>query len=244
MQDSGWWTPTSSNAWRHAPSRLASDCEKGDHTCSDSSRRSCARLSEFRRDLSSISHGRMHVICRGHRPPDRPCNLRCSKMGRQRSCCCKPVQSWRADRFLLESEVYPLMTTVLLWMAYFDALDGNADSLEKLNRPLGLARARRCRSEWQAAARARGTGAQRLLWQGLRVSSAAPRRAAGSARHGRSRAAVSAIAELALEVGTPQIIGECALRRRRAARAVARPAAGGQFAAAHRRADGNPLSPR
>src|ERR1700759_285563 len=41
------------------------------------------------------------------------------------------------------------------------------------------------------------------------------------------RIAVSAIAELelALEVGTPQLIGQSALRQRRATRAVARPAA-------------------
>jgi len=55
------------------------------------------------------------------------------------------------------------------------------------------------------------------------------------------RIAVAAIAELelALEVGTPQIIGECALRQRRAARAVARPAAAfDQAVAVENRMDG------
>src|SRR5580700_8896906 len=55
------------------------------------------------------------------------------------------------------------------------------------------------------------------------------------------RITVSAIAELelALEVGTPQIIGKRALRQRRAARAVARPAAAlDQAVAVEHRVDG------
>ena len=50
------------------------------------------------------------------------------------------------------------------------------------------------------------------------------------------RIAVSAIAELelALEIGAPQIIGKRTLRQRRAARAVARPAAALDQAVANR----------
>lgn len=36
------------------------------------------------------------------------------------------IEPWRG-RFLLEGEVHPLMTSVLLWMAWFDALDGDAE---------------------------------------------------------------------------------------------------------------------
>ena len=37
------------------------------------------------------------------------------------------IESWRARGLLLEGEMHALMAAVLLWMAWLDALDGNAE---------------------------------------------------------------------------------------------------------------------
>ena len=118
------------------------------------------------------------------------------------------------------------------------------ESLERLNRALGLAKGTplsermawgRPRS-WNSRSKAVTAVSSRVDFKGL----AQQQEARGMVGDGQ-RVAVAAVAELelALEVGAPQIVGRGALGQRRAARAVARPAAAfDQAVAIENRMDG------
>ena len=124
------------------------------------------------------------------------------------------------------------------------SLSHQTESFERLNRALGLAKGTPL-SERMASGRPRSRNSRSKAVQGGvfagRIERFAQQQEARGMVGDGQRVAVPAVAELelALEVGAPQIIGGSALGQRRAARAVARPAAAlDQAMAVENRMDG------
>src|SRR5690242_1848399 len=146
------------------------------------------------------------------------------------------VGAWRPSRLLFEGEMHAFVPTVLLRMAWLDALDGNAKpeppdrKLRQIEQGIGTGKG-------DAVIRANGTRQPAFMEQALedgngrvfagRIQRLAKQQEARGMIADRQGKAVAAIAEfeLALEVGAPEIIGGHRLRQRRAARAMARPGA-------------------
>ena len=128
------------------------------------------------------------------------------------------VHAGRPGCFLLQGEVHALVTAVLLRMARFDALDGDAEA-EPPDRQLGEVEERVRAGERNAIIGADGawqpalaeetleSGHRRLLADG--IERLAHEQETGSVVGDGKRVAVAAVAEaeLAFEVGAPQIIG-------------------------------------
>ncbi len=148
----------------------------------------------------------------------------------------KAVEAWRACGFLLQGEVHALMAAVLLRLAGLDAFDGDAEA-QPPDRELGEIEQGVWTGEGNAV-----VGADRLRQAALAKQSfegresgllacrfqrlAEKQEARGVVGDGQ-RIAIASVTELelALEVGAPEFVGGRAFGQRRAARAMARPAA-------------------
>ncbi len=146
------------------------------------------------------------------------------------------VEAWRSCCFLLQGQVHALVAAILLRMARLDTFDRNPEP-EPPDRELGEIEQGIGAGEGHAVIGADGKRQAALAEQALegcdgrvfarRIESLTQEQEArGMIGDGQGITVMSiAELELSLEVGAPQIIGKRALRQRRAARAMARPAA-------------------